>query len=98
MGESARMHPAAAAQEVGTLHTPPVIGVPGGFEAMRQEIERRGVARNAVALFSAHQMSTCRIGRDRRSCVADPNRGGWGVRGLHGTDASALPCASGDTR
>jgi len=95
MVESARIHLAAGAQEVGTLHTPPVTGMPGGFEAMRQEIERRGLARNAVALFSAHQMSTCRIGRDRRSSVADPNGEVWGVRGLYVTDASAFPSASG---
>src|SRR5207245_10093975 len=95
MGESARMHPAAAAQEVGTLHTPPVTGMPDGFDAMRQEIERRGLARNAIALFSAHQMSTCRIGRDRRSSVADPNGEVWGIRGLYVTDASAFPSASG---
>jgi choline dehydrogenase-like flavoprotein len=62
---------------------------------MRHAIERRGVARNAVALFSAHQMSTCRIGKDRRSSVAAPNGEVWGIRGLYVADASAFPSASG---
>lgn len=95
MVESARIHLAAGAKEVDTLHTPPVTGTPGSFEAMRLAIERRGVARNAVALFSAHQMSTCRIGKDRRSSVADPDGQVWSVKGLYVADTSAFPTASG---
>lgn len=95
MVEAACIHLAAGAKEVNTLHTPPVVGAPGGFDAMRLAIERRGVARNAVALFSAHQMSTCRIGRDRRSSVANPDGQVWGVRGLFVADTGAFPTASG---
>jgi choline dehydrogenase-like flavoprotein len=95
MVEATRIHFAAGATEVSTLHTPPVTGHGGDFEAIRTAIERRGVQRNAVALFSAHQMSTCRMGNDRRDSVADPNGEVWGVRGLYVADASAFPTASG---
>jgi choline dehydrogenase-like flavoprotein len=53
------------------------------------------LAAGGQKLFSAHQMSSCRMGTDPQSCVADP----WGE--LHDTpgvwigDASALPTASG---
>ena len=59
------------------------------------EIGRRGVVANRLTLFSAHQMSSCRIGRERASSVADPDGQVWGVRGLFVTDASAFPSASG---
>ena len=59
------------------------------------EIARRGVATNRVALFSAHQMSSCRIGTARAASVADPEGQVWGVRGLFVTDASAFPSAAG---
>ena len=55
----------------------------------------RGVVTNRVTLFSAHQMSSCRIGRDRASSVADPDGQVWDVRGLFITDASAFPSAAG---
>jgi choline dehydrogenase-like flavoprotein len=48
-----------------------------------------------VLLFTAHQMSSCRIGRDPRTSVADPDGQVHGVRGLWVTDSSAMPSASG---
>jgi choline dehydrogenase-like flavoprotein len=46
-------------------------------------------------LFSAHQMSSCRMGSDPATSVADP----WGelhdTPGVYIGDASALPTASG---
>jgi len=96
MIESVRIHRAAGARLVATPHTPPLtLGSdddPGAYEA---EIERRGVVANRMTLFSAHQMSTCRIGRDRRSSVANPDGQVWGVEGLSVTDASAFPASSG---
>jgi choline dehydrogenase-like flavoprotein len=46
-------------------------------------------------LFSAHQMSSCRIGQGPATSVADPDGQVHGVRGLYVTDASAFPNASG---
>ena len=60
-----------------------------------REIARRGVATNRVTLFSAHQMSSCRIGRERASSVADADGQVWDARGLFVADASAFPSAAG---
>jgi choline dehydrogenase-like flavoprotein len=50
---------------------------------------------NRVLLFTAHQMSTCRIGTSPRDSVAGPDGRVHGVPGLYVTDASAMPTASG---
>jgi choline dehydrogenase-like flavoprotein len=78
-----------------TLHTPPLERDASAIDDLVAEIDRRGVHANRVALFSAHQMSSCRMGRDRASSVADPDGQVWGTRGLFITDASAFPSASG---
>ena len=53
------------------------------------------LADNRSLLFSAHQMGTCRIGRDARTAVCDENGQVFGVRGLFVADASAFPASSG---
>jgi choline dehydrogenase-like flavoprotein len=53
------------------------------------------LAANRSLLFSAHQMSTCRIGRDARTAVCDENGQVFGVRGLFVADASAFPASIG---
>ncbi len=95
MSQCSRIHAAAGARRVFTLHTPPLEHAGGPIEPFVAEIERRGVATNRVALFSAHQMSSCRIGMDPATSVADPDGQVRGVRGLYVTDASAFPNASG---
>jgi len=40
-------------------------------------------------------MSTCRIGRDRLTSVADPDGQVWDAKGLYVTDGSAFPTSSG---
>ena len=95
MVEAARVHVAAGARRVFTLHTPPLERDASAIDDLVAEIDRRGVHANRVALFSAHQMSSCRIGRDRASSVADPDGQVWDARGLFVTDASAFPSASG---
>ena len=96
MVEAIRIHRAAGARRMLTLHTPPLIvdasSEPGAAE---DEIRRRGVGRNRVALFSAHQMASCRIGLDRKASVANPDGRLWDVEGLYVTDASAFPISSG---
>jgi len=96
MVELARIHVAAGARRILTLHTP-ILEMRGGdsLDAFTSEIERRDVAPNRILLFSAHQMSSCRIGADPRTSVADPDGQVRGVHGLFVTDASAFPSASG---
>jgi choline dehydrogenase-like flavoprotein len=94
--EIARVHRAAGAERVVTLHTPAVELGPGQpFEPFADAVARRGIVPNRILLFSAHQMSSCRIGTAPRDSVADPDGQVWGVRGLYVTDASAFPTASG---
>ncbi len=95
MIEAARVHAAAGARRIFTLHTPPLEAEAAGIERLADQIERRGAAANRVTLFSAHQMSSCRIGSGRRRSVADPDGRVWDVRGLYVTDASAFPSATG---
>ena len=95
MIESARIHAAAGARRVFTLHTPPLERDAGAIQDLAAEIERRGVVANRMTMFSAHQMSSCRIGTDSGSSAADPDGQVWGLRGLFITDASAFPSASG---
>ena len=45
-------------------------------------------------MFSAHQMGTCRMGRDPRTSVANPRGELHDVRGVWIGDGSALPSAS----
>jgi choline dehydrogenase-like flavoprotein len=94
--EAARVHLAAGAREVRTLHTAPLRLRPGESLAdFALQVRRRGVGPNRVAMFSAHQMSTARMGANARSSVADPDGMVRGVRGLVVADASAFPNASG---
>jgi choline dehydrogenase-like flavoprotein len=92
MVESVRIHRAAGAYRIGTLHTPFVQWREGeDFGAFVQQIQDRGVVPNRIGLFSAHQMGTCNIGADRKRSVADPTGKVWGFEGLYVADASALP-------
>jgi choline dehydrogenase-like flavoprotein len=96
MVELARIHRAAGARRLVALHTPPLTFEPGNsFPAFLGELRTRPVAPNRILLFTAHQMSSCRIGTDPRASVADPDGMVWGTRGLYVTDGSALPSATG---
>ncbi len=95
MTECARIHVAAGAQRMFTLHTPPLEHTGADIERFAADIERRGVVPNRVGIFSAHQMSSCRIGVDPATSVADPDGQVRGARGLYVTDASAFPNAAG---
>ena len=98
---AARVHVAAGANEVHTLHTRGLAFVRGAGTPER-EIDRfcerilaERVDANWLLLFSAHQMGTCRMGRDRRTAVCDEHGEVFGARGLYVADASAFPASSG---
>jgi choline dehydrogenase-like flavoprotein len=105
MREMARIAVAGGATGVATLHTPRLQleaanGKAGSLTDTQvtqygAEIERRGVARNRMPVFSAHQMGTCRIGGAAATAVADPSGEVYGVRGLYIGDASGCPTALG---
>jgi choline dehydrogenase-like flavoprotein len=93
---AARVHLAAGAREVLTLHTRQLSLRRGeDVEGFARRVLREPVANNWCGLFSAHQMGTCRIGRDPRVAVCDGTGQVFGVTGLYVADASAFPASSG---
>ena len=94
--EIAKLHQAAGARRIIPLLTPPLDWHHGEpFDVWLKALARRPITANRILLFSAHQMSSCRIGTNPRDSVADPDGQVHGVRGLYVTDASAMPTASG---
>jgi choline dehydrogenase-like flavoprotein len=96
-----RIHLAAGAEEVLTLHASGLAFRRSPSTTSRQidafyaRIRGEPVASNRSLLFSAHQMGTCRIGRDAGTAVCDERGEVFGVRGLFVADASAFPASSG---
>jgi choline dehydrogenase-like flavoprotein len=94
--ESACLHLAAGARHALTFHTRPLrVHTGDDLDAFARLVAERGVGANRVSMFSAHQMSTARMGAERRTSVADPEGRVRGVQGLVVADASAFPSASG---
>lgn len=99
--EAARVHWAAGATEIHTLHatdhTFRRAATNGGFSFERylRQIAAAPVHGNRSTLFSAHQMGTCRMGTDARDSVCDERGGVRGVAGLYVADASLFPASSG---
>lgn len=93
----ARMHAAAGASEIITLHRKPMRWVRDAedLDAYAQRIHDAPLSPYEHATFSLHHMGSARMGNDPKTSVANP----WGE--LHDTpgvwigDASAFPTASG---
>ncbi len=96
LAAAVRVHLAAGARAVVTAHARELSLRRGDdVDAFCERVLREPVADNWSALFSAHQMGTCRMGRDRRDAVCDAAGGVFGVRGLYVADGSAFPGSSG---
>jgi choline dehydrogenase-like flavoprotein len=89
---SARLHLAAGARDVISLHTPIVRAT---TESELHAIRSASVAPNRVALFSAHVNGTCRLGADPANSGCTPTGERHGVRGLYVMDGSLMPTAPG---
>ncbi len=94
-----RVHLAGGADEVHTLLTRGATlgkSAPASeTDAFYRRLETEPVDRNWSMLFSAHQMGTCRMGRDATTAVCDERGQVFGVSGLYVADASAFPASSG---
>jgi choline dehydrogenase-like flavoprotein len=103
MAQTARILHAAGAKGVQTIHTRPLtVGECSedsrkfpDVDALCAAIGESRVTGNYLGLFTAHQMGTCRMGRDASSAVCDARGEVFGVRGLFIGDASAFPGSSG---
>jgi acyl-CoA reductase-like NAD-dependent aldehyde dehydrogenase/choline dehydrogenase-like flavoprotein len=96
LAEMVRLHEAAGARRIIALARKPTYWERGqDVDAFVDEVERLSLAPREHAIFSAHQMGTCRMGVDPETSVAGP----WGelhdVTGVWVGDASAFPTASG---
>ncbi len=65
------------------------------FEAFLHAVQAEGLKPNAFALFSAHQMSSARIGGNASLGAVNPSGESYDVKNLYVADGSALPTASG---
>lgn len=101
IASAARVHWAAGADEIHTLHTLDctfrrrLASRPGDIDDYCEEIGRRPVHGNRCGVFSAHQMGTCRMGIDPKTSVCDERGRVRGVPGLYVADASLFPTSSG---
>lgn len=100
--ETARIHRAAGARRVFSLH---VQGCSAGdgrgpipdaeFEDFLERLGHLGILENALAMFSAHPMGSARAGFDPRTSTADPTGECHEVRNLWIGDGSLFPTAPG---
>ena len=98
MQEAMRVHLAAGAVEVRAplAHAPTFRPEErGSFHDFLRDLEHAGVRPNALPLFSAHQLSSARIGGDPRRGAITPHGESWELQRLFVVDGSALPSASG---
>lgn len=100
--EAAKIHRAAGATRISTLHLRDVsVGDgsrpvrPAEMDSFLEAIRRAGVAPNRLALFTAHPMGSARAGLDPRTSTANPTGECHGVRDLWIGDGSILPTAPG---
>lgn len=94
--EMAKIHLAAGAREVLSLHTRPIrVGAdePEAAERFSRALWAEGIRPNAVTLFSAHLMGGLPMGADRSRAAVDPSGRLYGVRNLYVADASVFPSA-----
>ena len=94
--ELCRLHRAAGATEIFTTHARKVSWRAGeDFDAFLETVREGPYEANDIAVFSAHQMSSCRMGSDPTGSVADGQGQLHDVQGVWIGDASAFPTASG---
>jgi choline dehydrogenase-like flavoprotein len=101
IAEGARLHWAAGATEIHTLHTNDLslrrreLARRADLEWYTAELERAPVHGNRCGVFSAHQMGTCAMGTNARTSVCDERGTVRGVKNLYVADASLFPASSG---
>lgn len=98
MAAAARIHHAAGAERISTLHTDRLSWEReggGSIDKFSRAIDAAPIGPNRLPLFSAHQMGTARIGADKASAVCDAHGAVFGMSGAYVADASLFPASSG---
>jgi choline dehydrogenase-like flavoprotein len=95
--EAVRLHAAAGAHTIGGPYNNLPEIAPGheDVEAHVHRFMRRGVVKNDLVVFSAHQMSSCRMGGHPARAAVKPDGETYEVKNLYVADASALPTSTG---
>ena len=96
--EAIKIHAAAGASAIYSPHQGLpgyVTGQNGDLNGYLRQVRAAGFERNAFALFSAHQMSTCRIAASSALGAVNPIGETFEVKNLFVADASVLPTAAG---
>ncbi|NDJ86097.1 MAG: hypothetical protein GYB66_09445 [Chloroflexi bacterium] len=94
---SVRIHAAAGAREIHGPFTVPLSWDPehSDLETYINTLETRPLLPNSLSLFSAHQMSSCRMGGSPAQGALNPTGETYEIQGLYVADGSALPSATG---
>jgi choline dehydrogenase-like flavoprotein len=93
VGKAAKIHFAAGARSVFTLHTRVTrMASPGEIDTA---LDDASWGPNHLALFSAHPLGTCRMSRDPAEGVVDEHLQTHDVRGLFVVDGSITPTSLG---
>ena len=101
MLEAAKVHYAAGAWRIHTNHHDTIeyerVGDHDGqrFAAFLEEISQRPLKPLTFGMYSAHQMSSCRVGGSAELGAVDPSGESYDIHNLFVADASALPSATG---
>ena len=94
-----RIHKESGANEVYSPHNEQLMyrnnGSNGNFERYLQNVEAKKFHGNGYALFSAHQMSSCRIAGSPKLGAVKPDGETYEVENLFVADGSVLPTATG---
>ncbi len=90
---AARMHFAAGATRVMTLHTTPTEFHSVG--EIENKLAESNWGTNEIALYSAHPLGTCRMGEDPTHSVVDSHCQAHDVKGLFVIDGSVTPTSLG---
>jgi choline dehydrogenase-like flavoprotein len=93
LAEAARIHFAAGAREVLTLHARRTL-IPSVGEIDRV-LDNADWDDNEISLYSAHPLGTCRMGEDARAAVVDSRGRVHGATGVFVVDGSVLPTSLG---
>jgi acyl-CoA reductase-like NAD-dependent aldehyde dehydrogenase/choline dehydrogenase-like flavoprotein len=96
LGEMIRMHHAAGAERITALKRKDGVWERGDdLDAFAESVTTGSLAPFEAALFSAHQMGTCRMGTDPNDSVAGPFGELHDTKGVWIGDGSAFPTSSG---